>query len=207
MFLANTNIHNKTAIVCNNGNYISYEKLEEITKDFSENISGRSLLFLLGSNNLSTIVCYLASIEVGVVPLLLSESINTVHLAQMIETYSPKYIFANNSLLIDDYEFKTKFKEGFLFKKSNYDCKNFLHRDLALLLTTSGSTGSPKLVKLTKRNILSNAKSISKYLDIDLNDRAITSLPFNYSYGLSVINSHLLSGASIILSNSPLLDQ
>ena len=81
-----------------------------------------------------------------------------------------------------------------------------LHPNLALLLTTSGSTGSPKLVKLTKRNLISNAKSISKYLDINSDDRAITSLPYNYSYGLSVINSHLSSGGSLVLTNSSMME-
>jgi len=75
------------------------------------------------------------------------------------------------------------------------------HPDLALCLTTSGSTGSPKLVRLTKRNILSNAESIAEYLHIDENERPITMLPMYYSYGLSIINSHLLKGATILLTD------
>ena len=75
------------------------------------------------------------------------------------------------------------------------------HPDLALCLTTSGSTGSPKLVLLTKRNILANAESIAEYLQIDENERPITMLPMYYSYGLSIINSHLLKGATILLTD------
>ena len=75
------------------------------------------------------------------------------------------------------------------------------HSDLALCLTTSGSTGSPKLVRLTKRNILANAESIAEYLQIDENERPITMLPMYYSYGLSIINSHLLKGATILLTD------
>ena len=75
------------------------------------------------------------------------------------------------------------------------------HQDLALCLTTSGSTGSPKLVRLTKRNILANAESIAEYLQIDENERPITMLPMYYSYGLSIINSHLLKGATILLTD------
>lgn len=75
------------------------------------------------------------------------------------------------------------------------------HPDLALCLTTSGSTGSPKLVRLTKRNILANAESIAEYLQIDANERPITMLPMYYSYGLSIINSHLLKGATILLTD------
>ncbi len=76
------------------------------------------------------------------------------------------------------------------------------HPDLAVCLTTSGSTGSPKLVRLTKRNILANAESIAEYLQIDENERPITMLPMYYSYGLSIINSHLLKGATILLTAS-----
>lgn len=75
------------------------------------------------------------------------------------------------------------------------------HPDLALCLTTSGSTGSPKLVRLTKRNILANATSIAEYLQIDENERPITMLPMYYSYGLSIINSHLQKGATILLTD------
>ena len=75
------------------------------------------------------------------------------------------------------------------------------HPDLAVCLTTSGSTGSPKLVRLTLRNILANAESIAEYLHIDTNERPITMLPMYYSYGLSIINSHLLKGATILLTD------
>ena len=75
------------------------------------------------------------------------------------------------------------------------------HPDLALCLTTSGSTGSPKLVRLTLRNIIANAESIAEYLHIEANERPITMLPMYYSYGLSIINSHLLKGATILLTD------
>lgn len=75
------------------------------------------------------------------------------------------------------------------------------HPDLALCLTTSGTTGSPKLVRLTLRNLLSNAESIVQYLQLDANERPITMLPMYYSFGLSIINSHLLCGATILLTD------
>ena len=74
-----------------------------------------------------------------------------------------------------------------------------LHPQLALMLTTSGSTGSPKLVRLTVGNLQANARSIIEYLEIGADERAIASLPFHYSYGLSVLNTHLLAGASLLL--------
>ncbi len=76
------------------------------------------------------------------------------------------------------------------------------HPKLALLLSTSGSTGSAKLVKLSLDNLDANAQSIAQYLDLQQADRPITSLPIHYSYGLSVINSHLLVGATLLLTSN-----
>lgn len=81
-----------------------------------------------------------------------------------------------------------------------------MHPDLALLLTTSGSTGSPKLVRQSRRNIESNARAIVRYLEIGEEERAITTLPMNYTYGLSIVQSHLLAGASLILTGRSVVE-
>jgi acyl-CoA synthetase (AMP-forming)/AMP-acid ligase II len=73
------------------------------------------------------------------------------------------------------------------------------HPDLALLLSTSGTTGSPRLVRLSAAAVQANAAAIAAYLELDPNERALASLPFGYSYGLSVLNSHLLAGAAVVL--------
>ena len=82
-----------------------------------------------------------------------------------------------------------------------------LHPDLALLLSTSGSTGSPKLVRLSRCNLIANATAIADYLDIRQTDRAATTLPMSYCYGLSVIHSHLLRGAGVILTDRSVVDE
>jgi len=91
--------------------------------------------------------------------------------------------------------------------KTKYNQAFALHDDLALLLTTSGSTGSPKLVRQSYKNILANTQSIVEYLELADNERPITTLPMNYTYGLSIINSHLYVGASIILTNKTLVQK
>jgi hypothetical protein len=82
-----------------------------------------------------------------------------------------------------------------------------LHPDLALLLSTSGSTGSPKLVRLSRRNVLANARSIGEYLDLRATDTGITTLPLHYCYGLSVLHSHLLAGATVVLTDLSVADE
>lgn len=76
-----------------------------------------------------------------------------------------------------------------------------LHPELRLLLSTSGSTGSPKLVRLSRTNLESNADAIASYLGLTEDDRAITTLPLDYCYGLSVLHSHLRVGASVVLTD------
>jgi acyl-CoA synthetase (AMP-forming)/AMP-acid ligase II len=71
-----------------------------------------------------------------------------------------------------------------------------------LILYTSGSTGSPKGVLLSHRNLVGNAESILKYLPIRQSDRALNLLPFCHAFGNSVLTTHLLSGATLILDGS-----
>ncbi len=81
-----------------------------------------------------------------------------------------------------------------------------LHPDLALLLSTSGSTGAPKLVRLSHANLLSNARAIAGYLALTPADRGITSLPLHYCYGLSVLHSHLVAGAGVVMTSASVVD-
>lgn len=81
------------------------------------------------------------------------------------------------------------------------------HPDLALLLATSGSTGDPKLVRLSRRAVLDNAAAIASALSIGPGAVSPTSLPMHYSYGLSVLNSHLIAGATVVLTDDSLLQR
>ncbi len=82
-----------------------------------------------------------------------------------------------------------------------------LHPELALVMPTSGSTGAARLVRLSGTNLDANARSIADSLRLDATDRAITSLPLHYSYGLSVLHSHLLVGASVVLTEASVVDE
>ncbi len=82
-----------------------------------------------------------------------------------------------------------------------------LHPELALLMTTSGSTGSPKLVRQSATNVFVNAAAIVDYLEIGEFDRAITTLPMSYTYGLSIVNSHLLAGAELLLTDISIMQR
>jgi acyl-CoA synthetase (AMP-forming)/AMP-acid ligase II len=80
-----------------------------------------------------------------------------------------------------------------------------IHADLALLMTTSGSTGAARMVRLSRQAVYANAGAIVRALDITSREIAPTSLPFHLGYGLSVLNSHLLAGATIIVTGQPVI--
>lgn len=197
----------RPALITDAGQSISYGQLRLEVERISKLLPQKKLIFLAGRNDVPTVVTYLACLEVGCVPLLLDPDISKAAFTKMLTTYLPAFVFLPTALVANYSDLDTNLIE------SEYSlCRHLegagpdLHSDLALLLATSGSTGSPKLVRLSRENILSNAKSIVTYLRIDKNERAITSLPFNYSYGMSVLNSHLNAGASISLTNRTFFD-
>ena len=82
-----------------------------------------------------------------------------------------------------------------------------IDNDLALLIPTSGTTGNSKLVRISYKNLYENTKSISSSLSVESTDRAITTMPMSYSYGLSIINTHLFNGASILVTNRSVIEK
>jgi acyl-coenzyme A synthetase/AMP-(fatty) acid ligase len=140
-----------------------------------------------------------AFIESKNVPLLLSDKLDEELLQYLLQTYKPDYIWMPETE-IENFGKKPILKKyGYVLISYEAEKKN-LHPELALLLTTSGSTGSPKLVRQTYKNIRANADSIAEYLELTEEERPITMLPMNYTYGLSVIHSHLLVGATILMT-------
>jgi len=176
------------------------EMLTDGTIIFSSIPSG-SLVLLLCQNQYESIFFYINSIKRGVVPILIAAESDASLLSALIMEYKPDYIFSASS--------KESQFQGYLVghRMRNYTLlKNHqksdikLHPELALLLSTSGTTGSPKLVRLSYQNLLANASSISEYLGLDSSETAISTLPMNYSFGLSIINTHLFVGGSVVMT-------
>jgi long-chain acyl-CoA synthetase len=197
----------RTAIIYSSGKKVTYNELEKFAIHLESLIPKGSLIFCLCRNSIESFKGYFSFIRNGVIPLMLDASLDKELLSKLISTYSPEFIWLPKERIVDFNE------EHILFSFENYfliklEAKNIyeLHKELALLLTTSGSTGSPKLVKITLKNLESNANSIAEYLSIDKYERPITTLPMNYSFGLSIINSHLIKGATILLTSKSMME-
>ena len=150
-------------------------------------------------------IVYLAAMTHDCASLLVESSITQKNLNILINKFKPTYIFCS---------IKNKqpynFKKIVNFKKSNiYEnlskIKINLNSKLSLLLMTSGTTGGAKLAKFSFDNLNSNAISIAKYSKISSKDTMVTTLNPAYSFGLSMINSHLLKGAKILLNNDSII--
>jgi long-chain acyl-CoA synthetase len=139
---------------------------------------------------------------------MLDAELDKEQVEKLIFTYKPEYLWIPTIRAKHILSDKTIFSlHDYSLIKLESDNSFSLHKKLALLLPTSGSTGSPKLVRLSFNNIISNAESIAEYLSIDKNERPITSMPMYYSFGLSIINSHLIKGATILLTNNSLIEK
>ena len=178
-------------IIEENGQRHSVQKIIEDGDVFFKNIRPRSLVLLLCQNQYESVFFYINSIKRGLVPLLIDAQSDLFLIKALILEYNPEYIFAPSN---KDAQFENYFEEirirNYILLKSNREIELNLHPDLALLLSTSGTTGSPKLVRLSYQNLISNASSISEYLSLDTSEIAISTLPMNYSFGLSILNSH-----------------
>lgn len=148
----------------------------------------RRLVVVAGANEVEPVVAYLAALAGGH-PVLLAPADRPAALDALAAAYDPDVVAG---------------PEGFAERREG--SAHELHPDLALLLSTSGSTGSPKLVRLSHENVQSNAEAIGEYLQIRDTDRAATTLPLHYCYGLSVLNSHLARGAALVLSGLSVVD-
>ena len=181
----------------------------QIQKKYQKNlIKKKKIVFLLGKNNLETIIGYIAFVNQGYAVMLLDFKINNLFLKNLISIYKPNYIFCDKKKVANRNTYKSilRFKGYNLLERKKHK-EITINKDLMLLMSTSGTTGSPKFVKQSYSNVLSNTQEIIKYLGINSKHITITSLPISYVYGLSVINSHLFSGSTIILTNCSMVEK
>ena len=193
------------AVITDSGEVLTYAQLNEETELLKNHIPRRGLICCLCTNTIGSLVGYLSGFRAHSPLILLDGERDSQYVNSYIEKYQPEYLWLPSAKQSD-------FKGAVIHESHGYSLIQMgygdnwqpspLNDDLCLCLTTSGSTGSPKLVRLTEDNLKANAESIAEYLKIDENERPITTLPMYYSFGMSVINSHLIKGATILLTGS-----
>lgn len=184
----------------------TYEELKEESEKISSVINERCLIFLFCTNSFESIAGYIGFINKKIVPMMIDYELDFELSLKLIEIYKPKYMWLPK-ILSEKYSYEKIFECGNYELLSTNEEQFELNEELAILMTTSGSTGSPKFVRQSYENLESNTQSIIEYLQLNQNERSITNLPMNYVYGLSILNTHLKIGASIVVTDKTLFQK
>lgn len=199
--------HSAVALIAA-GQEITYPELAALAENFAQQTThafgARNLGFILAHNDLATVAAYLGSLRHGNPVALLPATCPDTRLESLLARYRPEWLLLPAGRDVPPGYAAARWQTGTLCIDDNPQGGN-LHPDLALLLMTSGSTGSPRMVRLSTTALATNAAAIADYLALAPDERAITSLPVSYSYGLSVLNSHLHVGATVLLTDEPVL--
>lgn len=167
----------------------------------------RTLGFVSMPAHVHAIATYLGALRSGRhVPLLMQESMDANLQAELAAHYHADWLLLPDATDAPaGYASLRQFDGMTLWLRSQRDGMAAPHDELGMLLNTSGSTGSAKLVRLSYEAMAANATSIARYLGLRSDDRAITTLPLAYSFGMSILNSHLECGASLVLTSESLV--
>lgn len=196
-----------TAFVLEDGETFSYASTASDADTFSSHLPGRGIVFHLASNSIESAIGYLGCLRSKAPVAMLAKNIHADLLGNLLIVYDPRSVWLPRDSVerIPGGREVFSYRDYVLLERKASQAE--LHKDLALLMTTSGSTGSVKFVRLSYENIEANTASIAEYLGICAEDRALTILPVHYVFGLSVINSHLKRGATIVLTNASIMER
>ncbi len=195
---------NKLAVKDNEGHALTYGELTNDIEEMSHLLKPRSIVFILCKNTVGSLTGYLGFIEGTSVPLALSNKIEKGLLDALIAEYTPAYLWVPSEQVAD-------FNYPVIYEKYGYSLLNTgnevypINEQLQFLMTTSGSTGSPKLVRYKKGNLEANAKNVARAFGWTENERPICDLGMQYTMGLNVINTHLYVGATVLLTTYNLM--
>lgn len=206
------NISRLYELILSNSNLRYIDPLTGISrtpKDFHESLAidkTSGLVFLYLDNHLKSVEVLLNFLRSDFTIALLSPALNEDYKTNLEQHYQPYYVYDPLRAVIAGCVSTDAGPEHQLFKQTA-TVKTQVHAQIKLLINTSGSTGSPKFVKLSEQNIVSNALSIIDYLPIHPADVTPLNLPLYYSYGFSVFTSNSLAGGSIICTNSTIMEK
>ena len=188
------------------GNQLTYGELRDFAKRVGETMPARSLVFMLVENNIGGIAWTIGNICAGNVPLILNAHLDEELYKSLFELYLPPFVCVPDSIAErNHYETVISCFGYTLMKTDNEPCP--MNDELSHLLPTSGSTGSPKLVRHKYANIEAAALNISTFFELTEKDRPLMVLPLYYTMGLSMVFSHFYVGATVLITNQRMTDR
>ena len=201
----------KTAMIDLAGRHETYGEVLDFVKGLGDKFNSRVVIILLCHNDVPTVLMYLACMVNRVVPLLISSQTDKESVLNFINIYHPAFVIGYENDLADiafDWTMSEEAVAGTGFYIAHTGLPGYkLNCELSLLLTTSGSTGSPKLVRHSYRNLEEQAKNIVDFFELDGTECPMVNLPVMYTMGVSIINSHMSKGATLLLADESLLSK
>ena len=195
------------ALIDHAGRQATYSDIRELSFKAGFNGLGGSLILCLVENEIDCLSGYLAMLTNDAVLQVVSADILPETLDELIGRYRPSCLWVPTVRLSKiDYLGRLAEVGAYSLVKMGLQVSN-INPGLGLLLSTSGTTGSAKFVRLSKNAVLANAKSIKAYLSLSENDVPVTTLPPAYSFGLSIIHSHFLAGAKLFVTDKTFIDK
>lgn len=205
-----TKFSKKIAFVDQDRREVKYSEIIKYNVALSKFVKKKSSIIILSENSIESLVGYVSLSMLNTVLIPINPQISKESLKKLLIKYLPNFLWINKDMLnltgIKNYKILLE-KKNYIFIEFNKNKNYKINNDLFILLSTSGSIGDPKCVKLTYKNVWHNTISIRKYLNIKSSDRSITNMPWHYSYGMSIINSHISAGASILITNKSIVEK
>lgn len=190
---------NSVAIITDEGLSYTFNDINNFSETIIKTIKRRCLVFCLSQNTVGSLFGYVSFISNSIVPVMLDAGIDGFFLEELIKTYNPEYLWLPDNRVNEFANYQIIFSKNHYSLVKLEEKKIALHPDLAILLTTSGSTGSLKFVKISYENLKANAESISAYLSIDEHERPITHS--GSSFSLTIHYKKLFAGIYCIFRN------
>ena len=186
----------------------TYNSIINFSQKILKGLKERSLILIRCNNCFEVLLAYISFNRINCAIILVEDNLVNNSYIEIINAYQPDYIFQKKNKKIDNINYTSfnSFGSHEILKKKNKD-NLVINENLSILIPTSGSMGSPKFVRYSYENIHTNINQVTESLNVTQSDRAITTMPLNYTYGLSIINSHLFNGASLVLNNYSLIDK
>ena len=187
---------------------MEYDDLYKASEQIAAAIGRRALVFLFCRNRPASIAGYIGFVNHEIVTAMIDVTLDRELLDRLTSLYRPEFFWLpeEDRGMYPDYTEVFRYQDYVLLATGVKEPFP-LYRELGVLITTSGSTGSPKLVRQSYKNIRANTESIIEYLHIDTTERAITNLPMHYVYGLSVIHTHLYAGAALVVTEKSMFER
>jgi acyl-coenzyme A synthetase/AMP-(fatty) acid ligase len=164
----------------------------------------QGLVFIYNDNLIGSVEVLLNFLNSRFTVVLLSAQLHPSFKQSLEELYTPYYIYDPGRVAVYGYNTTTASAAIKLFKRKN-PVEYLIHSNIKMLLSTSGTTGSPKFVKLSDENLVQNAWSILDYMPIKSDDVVPLNVPIVFVYGLSIFTTNCMAAGTIVCTDKDIL--